>query len=157
MNKKLIMMLTALAALSQGINAANGLWLEKRDGSKIGYLFDQDVTISYTYSDIVVADADNTAKYPFEDVKRIYFDDDVISGIEAAPTLSSQQIHIMDNGVSLSGFDATTPVTVYDFSGRIVSQTATDTNGSLQLLRNTLPPGANIIKVGKSTIKYINK
>lgn len=157
MNKKLIMMLTALVALSQGINAANGLWLEKRDGSRTGYLFDQNVTISYTYSDIVVSGTDVSAKYPFNDVKRIYFDDDVISGIEAVPTLSSQQIHIMDNGVSLSGFDATTPVTVYDFSGRIVSQTATDANGSLQLLRNTLPPGANIIKVGKSTIKYINK
>lgn len=156
MNKKLITLLLALGALTQSINATNGLWLEKRDGRKIGYVFDQNVTISYTYTSIVLTEAGVTAEYPFEDVKRIYFDEGVVSGIEA-PSLSSQQIRIMDNGVSLRGFDASTPVTVYDFSGRIVSQMTTDANGSLQLMRSTLPPGANIIKVGKSTIKYINK
>ena len=157
MKKKLIVLLLAAVGLAQYAVAANGLWLEKRDGSKIGYLFDQDITIQYNIEHVVLTAGDVAVEYPFDEVQRMYFDDDVTGIAETQISEKQQLIRVVAAGLELKGFDAGTPVMVSDLTGKVSFRRTTNADGVLYISRSDLPRGVCAVKAGKTTIKFNNK
>ena len=157
MIKKVFLLLLAIVGFTQFAFAINGLWLVKKDGSKIGYLFDQNVSITYTSTSIYVSSSEVTVEYPFNDVRKVYFDEGVTSIDEAVLAEVEQQVRLTSNGVDIKGFAAGTPVTMANFAGQVVTQRATDANGHLFINKGELSQGTYIIKVGKTSIKFNNK
>lgn len=142
--------------LVQNVLADNGLWLEKRDGSKIGYLFDEEVTISYTSKSVVITTRNVSVEYPYNDVLRVCFDKNVTSDVITPFIEKQQQIRIIANGLELKGFASGTLVTISNILGNFYLQRATDTDGFLDLKWNKLPSGVYIVKADKTTIKFNN-
>ncbi len=157
MKKKLFFILLSVMTLSQYAVAINGFWLDKRDGSTIGYLFDQDINISYTTTSVLLTANSVTVEYPFDDVIRMYFDDNVTGISNTTLTEKQQLIRIIANGLELKGFNASTLVTVSDLAGRVALQHTTDTNGLLYIRWYDLPRGVYVVRAGKTTIKFNNK
>lgn len=150
-----------LAGFTQQAVAINGLWLEKKDGSKIGYLFENTIGINCTADSLRISTYDGTATqvvmHAFDDIRKVYFDqlttkidDNVLSTLQ-------QQVRLTADGISISGFAAATPVVVADLGGRIVMRRSTAADGSLRIGRSALSRGTYIIKVDKTTIKFNNK
>ena len=147
----------AAVGLSQYAVAANGLWLEKRDGSKIGYFFDQNITIKYDLDNIVMTAGDISVAYPFDDVWRVYFDNDVTGIAETQISENQQLVRVVAAGLELRGFDAGTSVFVSDLTGKISFLRTTNAEGLLYISWSDLPRGVYVIKAGKTTIKFNNK
>lgn len=155
--KKLITMVFLVLGQTQYTTAVNGLWLEKHDGSRIGYVFDQDITISYNSTSLVMSIGTAMVEYPFDDVKRVYFDDNVTKIVEIPFAERQQLIHIVANGLDLRGFDAGTFVTISDLTGRVVIKNVIDEKGLLQISWSNLPCGVYVVKAKKTSIKFYNK
>ena len=156
MKKKVILMLVVVS-MTQYAVAVNGLWLEKHDGSRIGYVFDQDITISYNSTSVVMSTGSTKVEYPFDDVKRVYFDDNVTKIVEIPFVESQQLIHIVANGLDLKGFDAGTYVTISDLTGRTVIKRVINKEGLLHISWSNLPCGIYVVKADKTSIKFYNK
>ena len=152
-----LIILFAAAGFAQSAFAANGFWLEKKDGSKIGYLFDEVISVNYTMKGVEVKTSYATMEHAFDDVKKVWFDEGVTTGIEEN-TLSAlqQQIRVSANGVEIKGIAPATPVSVSNLSGQILMQRTTDAQGSLYIGKSEMPQGIYIIKVGKTAIKFNN-
>lgn len=154
--KKLIITITAAIGLAQYAFAANGLWLEKRDGNKIGYLFNEEITISYNSKNVVITTPNISVEYPYNDVRRVYFDNNVTSDVTTPFIEKRQQIRIIANGLELKGYAAGTSVTISNLLGSFYLQRATDIDGFLNIRWRELPSGVYIIKADKTTIKFRN-
>ena len=159
MRKILLSLIIALAtaSLSQQARAANGLWLEKKDGTKIAYIFSYDLSISYTPESLVITTADGTVEHAFDDVRKVYFDNVTSSIDEQQLADIRQQGRLTAAGISISGFAAQTPVVVADAAGRVIMRRTTAADGSLVISRAELPQGICIVRADKSTIKLNNK
>ena len=157
MKKKLILLLLAIAGMMQYAIAANGLWLEKRDGGRIGFLFEQQIGIIYKTDSIFIYTEDAVASYPFDDVERICFDENVTNIDLAIVNSCEQQVRVTASGVEIKGFAAGTLVVVSNLAGSNFMSRTTDANGLLFIRKSDLPHGVNIIKAGKNSIKFNNK
>ena len=157
MIKKVFLLLFAVVGFAQFAFAANGFWLVKKDGSKIGYLFEQSVSMSYTATSVIVSSPEATVEYPFDDVRKVYFDEGVTGIDETVLADVEQQIRLTSNGVDIKGFAAGTPVTMANLAGQVVMRRATDGNGHLFICKGELSQSIYIIKVGKTSIKFNNK
>ena len=155
--KKTIVMILAVVVLAQHVFAANGLWLEKRDGNKIGYLFDEEVTISYNSTSVVMTSQNASVEYPFSEVHRAYFGDDVTSNASTSIIEKQQQIRIFSNGLELKGFTAGTLVTISNLTGSFYTKRVTNADGILYIKWSDMPHGVFIVKADKTTIKFNNK
>ena len=155
--KKTIVMILAVVGLAQHVFAANGLWLEKRDGNKIGYLFDEEVTISYNSTSVVMTSQNASVEYPFSEVHRVYFGDDVTSNASTSIIEKQQQIRIFSNGLELKGFTAGTLVTISNLTGSFYTKRVANADGILYIKWSDMPHGVFIVKADKTTIKFNNK
>lgn len=157
MIKKGFLLLFAVVWFAQFAVAANGLWLVKKDGSKIGYLFEQNVYISYTSTSVILSTQEATVEYPYDDVRKVYFDEGVTDIDEALQVDVQQQVRLTSHGVDIKGYAASTPVTMANLAGQVVMRRTTDAQGCLFISKGELSQGIYIIKVDKTAIKFNNK
>jgi len=150
-------LLLAFVAMTHHAFATNGFWLEKKDGSKIGYFFEQTLNISYTSSKVVIQTLDATVEHAFDDVRKVYFDECTTGITPEVINDLDQQIHLTGNGVEINGFAAGTPVVIADLSGRVVSRRTVNANGYLFVSKAELSTGLYVVKVDKTAIKFNNK
>ena len=153
MKKTLLLLLMILTGITQAARAINGLWLEKQDGSLVGYVFEQGINISYKFNTVVMTTNTASAEYPFDDIKRIYFEDDVTKIVSATTAAKLSQISLTSDGVSLTGFAPYTTVWVYDTKGHPIMKSSTDVNGSLLVNIKQLPKGIYIVKAERNAVK----
>ena len=156
MKTKVPLLLLVLLTFLQNATAINGLWLEKKDGTLVGYVFDQGLNIGYNLNSVVMTTYYATVEYPFDDIKRIYFEDEVTEVASVSSTERQSQISLATDGVCLTGFAPSTPVWVYDASGRVVVRSAINADGSLLVNVRQLPKGVYILKAERSVIKIKN-
>ena len=67
---------TALATVPD-----DGVWVERLDGMKQGFLFSDQPVITYTTDNLVMTSTTATAEFPIPDIRRVYFADDISTGI----------------------------------------------------------------------------
>lgn len=155
--RKLTLLLFALFALSQYVAAYDGLWLEKKDGTRIGYEFEKDITISYGRDSVFIITREATAVYPFAEVWKITFADNVSGIRDAKADAKTSKVVVAGHRVELTGFAAGMPVGVYDLTGRQVMSMLVKAEGTTVLSLASLPKGTYIVKVEKTSVKLIRK
>lgn len=152
-----LILLLATVGMSQIVVAANGFWLERKDGIKIGYLFDEVISVNYSMKGVEVKTTYATVEHAFDDVKKVWFDEGVTTGIdEAVLSTIQQQVYVTINGMEIKGFAPATLVTISNLSGQLLMQRTTDEQGCLNITKSEFPQGIYIIKVGKTAIKFNN-
>lgn len=154
--KSLLTLLLGLFLTTQTASAIDGLWLMKHDGTLIGYTFDQYPTIGYHPDTIKIITSQATVGYPFDEVRKIYFGDNV-NEIKDLTVKPHQKIRATSNGLFLEGFAAKMPVLVCDVNGRTVLRANTATDGKLAIDMRTMPKGLYIVSVEKNSIKFTNR
>ena len=158
MKKNIVTLLVALLATASGARADDGVWVERLDGTKLGFLFVDEPKITCDADILVLKTSSATVEFPIAELKRLYFSDDIVTGVGAANAgITSEIIRATRNGAELSGFAAGTPVTVYNLSGKSLRQLNVEQDGTLTVNLSTLPQGTYIIKAKKSTLKIQTK
>ena len=157
MKKKLLTVLMAMCAAAASAWAGNGVWVERLDDTKQGFLFTDKPVITYTAESLVMTTEKATAEFPFADVKRLSFDGDITVVSVAEAKTDSRLISVTADGAELSGFEAGTAVLVYDVMGHLVATCKTAADGALSISLAGYPTGVYIIKAEKSTLKIQNK
>ena len=144
----------ALLAVATGVHADDGVWVEQNDGSKQGFLFADKPKITYEADSLVFTTADATTKFPVADLKRLYFDNDIVLSIGTVKAGSADKIvRATREGAELSGYAAGAAVAVYDLNGRLFQQLKVRQDGTLAVNLSALPQGVYVIKTEKTTIK----
>ena len=98
-----------------------------------------------------------TATFPYDEIKRIYFDSDIVSGINGINADDSRLMRVTPIGAELSGFPAGTTVNVYDLRGITLAQWLVPSGGQLSVNLSTFPQGIYIIQAEKVTLKIQKK
>lgn len=158
MRKRFFTFLFALFGIMPAVWADDGVWIEKLNGTKQGFLFSQQPQISYTADALVMTTTAATATFPLDELKRIYFDGNVVNAINAvAGGGSAQLMRATAVGAELSGFPAGTAVTVYALSGSKMAQLRVPSDGQLTVDLSAFPQGIYMIQAEKVTLKIQKK
>lgn len=155
LQKRLFTLLFALSSVVMCMWADKGVWVEQVDGTKQGFLFAEQPKITYSSAELVMTTSQLTATFPIADIKRLYFDDDVVNAIESAETDGGVQpvVRVTHAGIELSGFALGTKAQVYDMTGKMLKQLSINQNGRQTVSISDLPQGTYIIKIDKITLK----
>ena len=153
--KKIFSLFIVLVLATSSAWADDGLWVERQNGSKQGFLFADKPVITYTADNLVMTTAKATAEFPIADIKQITFADDVVNAIGQVRLAdgTEQLIRVTAEGAQLSGFAPNTAVTLYDAAGRTVAKYKTATDGTLSVNLSAQHKGIYVIKADKSTLK----
>ena len=84
MKKNFVTLLVALLATASGARADDGVWVERLDGTKQGFLFVDEPKITCDADILVLKTSSATVEFPIAELKRLYFSDDIVTGV--APT-----------------------------------------------------------------------
>lgn len=81
MKQNRFLLLLAAAVLGMGwatraVAQPNGVWVERKSGSRVGYAFTEQPRISYSATTLTVTAGAAQVEVPLSEVKRIYFADD---------------------------------------------------------------------------------
>ena len=133
--KKFVSLFIVLVLATASAWADDGLWVERQNGSKQGFLFADKPVITYTADNLVMTTAKATAEFPIADIKQITFADDVVNAIGQVRLAdgTEQLIRVTAEGAQLSGFAPNTAVALYDAAGRTVAKYKTATDGTLSV------------------------
>ncbi len=155
--RKLTLLLFALFALLQHAAAFDGLWLEKKDGTRLGFKFADEITITYRNDSVIISSLNASAAYPFEEVKKITFAEGVNEIKDTKADVNTSKVLVYGDRVELVGFAAGMPVGVYDLSGRRVLEARVQGGKVTTVSLLSLPQGPYIVKVEKTSVKLIRK
>ena len=150
--KKFFSLFIVLVLATASAWADDGLWVERQNGSKQGFLFADKPVITYTADNLVMTTVKATAEFP---IKQITFADDVVNAIGQVRLAdgTEQLIRVTAEGAQLSGFAPNTAVALYDAAGRTVAKYKTATDGTLSVNLSAQHKGIYVIKADKSTLK----
>ena len=160
---KLILLLTMFMstwAISGMATAPDdGLWVERLDGTKQGFVFADFPKVTYTADQLVMTTKTVTVEFPLTELRRVIFADDVVTAIREAVAAegSSPVIRATADGAQLAGFAPKTAVEVYTTSGLLLSREQTAADGTLTISLAARPQGIYIIKTNQTTLKILKK
>lgn len=157
MRKKIFTLLLAMLGFMPAVWADDGVWIERLNGTKQVFLFSQEPEISFNDYDFVITTTAATATFPYDEIKRIYFDSDIVSGINGINADDSRLMRVTPIGAELSGFPAGTAVNVYDLRGFTLAQWLVPSGGQLSVNLSAFPQGIYIIQAEKVTLKIQKK
>ena len=156
--KRRFILFFALTTMFGSAMADDGVWVERLNGTKQGFLFAEAPKITYSGNDLVMTTTKATATFPLADVRRVYFHDTPTS-IDSQHVADAQSplIRVGSGGAALSGFSPDAPVEVFDAFGRLISRHKTSADGTLSVSLTAHPTGIYIIKAEKTTLKIQKK
>ena len=155
MKTKTFILLLVLCASAIGARAGDGVWVERIDGTKQGFLFSDYPVITDTAENLVMTSTTATVEFPIVDIRNVYFADDISTGIRdvARPAVQDPLIRVTSDGAQLSGFAPRTAVSIYDVGGQLLSREQTSADGTLTVSLSARPQGIYIIKTNQTTLK----
>lgn len=166
--KKILFTMLCLATCVLGVRAAeghnmaaedetvNGLIIEQKDGSSVGFLFADEPVMTYTETDIVLNGVDFSVSYPIVDVARMVFGDAsaFVSGIKSVDE-KKVGVAYSAEGVTVTGVAPGEMVAMFTVDGKTVCRAKADGDG-MALLKGDMQRGvAYVVKAGKLAFKII--
>lgn len=127
----------------------------QKTGGTVSYALSAKPKIIYQGDTLLLQTENITIAYPVTNLDRITFDH-TANGIAAAHqnNLPHGTITATPDGISIQGFEPSTPIYAYSLDGKIVATHRTDNNGSL-CFRFPSSQRLFIVKAGLSTIKLV--
>ena len=148
MLKKSILICT-LALLASVSASARSLVLVLNDSTKIYFLLDEKPVLRMEKGKVLI----DTQTFSFEDVDRFYISQtDDPSGIEAV--MAETQVKFDGNSLVVEGEKM---VEIYAVNGVKMKAKVTKVAGMTMVDTEGLPKGAYVVKIGKSSFKFVKK
>lgn len=139
MTNKLLLAIFGLLWGTAQCLAQNTLNIHQKDGAVVSYAFSEKPVVTYTGTGIHLSTSKVEVDYPFDNLLRFTFSDDVTIGIEQLRTTG-----------------ASDDIRVYDVRGMLV-KTIRQSDGTVGFSTNDLPRGIYIIKNGTTTYKITRR
>ncbi len=156
----LLASLFALCSFGAQAGEGPGVTVLFRTGKTMSFLFTQNPKVQFSDKELtLVADGSEDLTVVFEDVQRMYFEDDVKTAVhEVADTqkegIQAKAAFSCQNGtLSAKGLTAGEIVTIYSISGQKAAQAVAGADGALNLSVGQLAAGTYVVK-SQSGIGY---
>lgn len=155
----MVMLLYHLFCSTVPIMADDGIWVEKTDESKTGFIFSEEPIITFHDDELVITTSSSVACFPIDDIRRLSFGDVSLTGIDEITTgeLETPIIHINEERVMIGGLRPGTAILAYSTGGNIVARTQADKEGNVAINLSSQPKGVYIISTSFSTFKIEKK
>lgn len=128
------------------------------NGKTIEFTLNQKPVIKYGTATVTLTYNTGSLEYNMTDIQRVTMGDKSATGIDDIKADKAKGDLRYANGTfNLNGFEANSPVTVYDLSGRQVQAYRVNSDGSLSFSVATLPAGTYIVKAKSITYKFIKR
>lgn len=128
------------------------------NGKTIEFTLNQKPVIKYGTATVTLTYDTGSLEYNMTDIQRVTMGDKSATGIDDIKADKAKGDLRYANGTfNLNGFEANSPVTVYDLSGRQVQAYRVNSDGSLSFSVATLPAGTYIVKAKSITYKFIKR
>ena len=154
--KRISIFLISFTLALSGVMAEDGVCVEKTDGTKQVFLFSETPKITYSNDNLVMTTFNTSTTFPISEVSRFYFEEsNMPSGVVGLMEDDEQQplIRVTETVAEFYGFNANTPVNLFDKMGRLLARDKTANDGTLSISLSDFPKGIYIIKAEKITIK----
>lgn len=153
------MILCPLFCVTVPVMADDGIWVEKTDESKTGFIFNEEPVITFHGDELVITTSSSAACFPIDDIRRLSFGDVSLTGIDEITTgeLKTPIIHIHEERVMIGGLRPGTAILAYSTGGNIVARTQADEEGNVAINLSSQPKGVYIISTSLSTFKIEKK
>lgn len=157
--KRYIIAITAALATAisaSAVDYAHKLLVNKTDGTKVEYKFEDapvasiegdDLKISFQYSD-------ETVLHPIADIANLTFDKTEV-GIEGIFTQGSVTFGLTRDLLEAAGLPAGTTVRIYDMAGMLHAEATCDADGVASVSIASLGQGVYLVKAGNNSFKFI--
>lgn len=159
--KRLLFMIIALGSLILGHAAeAQGKYVRilLTNGKTIEFTLNQKPVIKYGTATVTLTYDTGSMEYQMTDIQRITMGDRSATGIDDIKTDKTKgDIRYADGTFCLNGFEANSPVAVYDIGGKLMQTYRVSSDGSLSFSVATLPTGTYIVKAKSITYKFIKR
>ena len=143
---------------------AKSYWLiiHKRDGKADGYAFANKPEVTVLDKLFQVTIGSRTLAYPWNNIEKFTIEAHEPGGEVTAIDLpaigdDSPQLRLIPGTVSLKGLEPGTSVRIYDAGGKMATEAAAGTDGSLSISLETLPQGVYVVKCEKASFKILRK
>ena len=128
------------------------------NGKTIEFTLNQKPIIKYGTATVTLTYNTGSLEYQMTDIQRVTMGDRSATGIDDIQTGKAKgDMRYAGGTFSLNGFEANSPVSVYDLSGRLVQTHRVSGDGSLSFSVATLPAGTYIVKAKSITYKFIKR
>lgn len=158
--KKYIIALTAALATAisaSAVDYAHKLLVNKTDGTKVEYKFEDcpvasiegdDLKISFLYSE-------QTVLHPIADIVNLTFDKEEVNSVEGIYTEGSVSFGLTRDLLEAAGLPAGTAVRIYDMAGALHAEGTCDADGAVSIPIASLGQGVYLVKAGNNSFKFI--
>ena len=139
MKKLRFLILTTALIMTIGVMGEEGVLLQLKNGSTVGFAFSDKPTILIG-STLEIRANKTVVNYDYNEVKRVYWGEVQPNGISSAKDNinSSVVFRINTNGLSVSGLTKGERVSIYDTTGRLITTAiSTKDNETLNLSLKT--------------------
>lgn len=128
------------------------------NGKTIEFTLNQKPVIKYGTATVTLTYNTGSLEYNMTDIQRVTMGDKSATGIDDIKADKAKgDLRYADGTFSLNGFEANSPVAVYDLSGRLMQTYRISGDGSLSFSVATLPAGTYIVKAKSITYKFIKR
>ena len=128
------------------------------NGQSIEFTLNQKPIIMYGTTTVTITNNSETIEYQMTDIQQVTMGDKSATGIDDIKADKAKgDMRYADGTFSLNGFEANSPVSVYDLSGRLVQTHRVSGDGSLSFSVATLSAGTYIVKAKSITYKFIKR
>ncbi|MBR3518864.1 MAG: T9SS type A sorting domain-containing protein [Paludibacteraceae bacterium] len=149
-----------LLALALAANAEVLIVEQNKENSqkteKTSYDLGDKPVLTYSGDNLVVKTNNASAEFPLGTVVRYYFSETDPTGVAAAQG-EMGYLFVTEEGIRMSGFEPSLPVSLYTVNGQLIQEYKTTEEGSLEISLNGQPQGIYLIKLNTTTIKVIKK
>ena len=130
-------------------------------GKQVAFLLEHTPKVVNGEGVVTVIDEDVTIEYAIGEVHKYMMGvdstTDGISNITGSDRNKTGEIDYRSGDVMMSGFDAGTPVKVFDTDGVLLSARTINSDGGMVLEMSQYPAGIYIVKVQNKTFKFIKR
>ena len=163
MKKTLWMLVTMLLCSGTVWAGSPGVTFLLRNGQKVSFAFAEKPVVAVSNTDLMVSvTGSERVRFAYAEVQRVFFSDDVTSGIASVQSkLSSQPnaVFSWQNGaLQVSGLMPNEQVRVYGLDGNLALSERAQIDGSLQLSFSALSKGVYVVRTQSGlSYKFFNK
>lgn len=144
-----IMMVALAAAFSLNASAENeGIILNNQDGTTVGFAFEQEPTLSFTATDVVIKAGETEVSYAMAGLKITFGETaDAIKSIDSADV----KFNLSKGGIQAAGLKSGEAVSVYAVNGAVIATAQAGADGKVAV--NLPGRGVYVVKAGKVNYK----
>lgn len=155
MKKKFIVVLSLLGVALCANADKQYMIVEQLDESKYSFLLDDNPIVTHEDGNLVV-NGDAATSYAISSVKRFYFAEDAVSGVEKQTSDVFCIVSLDESTLQVLNAQPAESVTLVSVDGKVILTSTTDMNGSA-IVKLPGRGGVYVLTVGTKSIKVIRK